>query len=101
MDMIKMKKLIDKVQQRKVRLKAKISLQEELAAAFIFAKDQCCQMWLDEYLLVDNHSEVDNSNLNFNDIINKILLGEYSANLPKTFIFAIKKAQREESDQDE
>eukprot|EP00957_Ditylum_brightwellii_P197368 15037078-Ditylum_brightwellii.AAC.1 len=63
-------------------LKAKITLGEELVAAFLFAVDQQCQMWIDKCLLVDDQSEVNNINLFFDDIINKISLSEYNINLP-------------------
>eukprot|EP00957_Ditylum_brightwellii_P144619 11017105-Ditylum_brightwellii.AAC.1 len=76
-----MKKLTNKVQERKIHLKAKIALREELAAAFLFA--------------------VTNSVLNFNNIISKISLGEYNINLPKMFVSATKKTHCEDSNQDD
>eukprot|EP00957_Ditylum_brightwellii_P210574 15365127-Ditylum_brightwellii.AAC.1 len=94
-----MKKLINKVQERKACLKAKIALHKELAVAFLFVVDQQCQLWLDECLSADDCSEVNNSSLDFNNIISKILLGEYNIDLLKTFISATKKTHCKDSNQ--
>eukprot|EP00957_Ditylum_brightwellii_P032200 2441386-Ditylum_brightwellii.AAC.1 len=96
---MKMKKLTKNVQEREVRLKGKIALKEELATAFLFAVDQCCQMWLDECLSADDRLEVNDSNLFFNDIINKILLGEYNVDLLKTFNFNTRKNERHDKNE--
>eukprot|EP00957_Ditylum_brightwellii_P096324 7336472-Ditylum_brightwellii.AAC.1 len=91
-----MKKLIEKVQEQKVRLKGKIALKEELATAFLFSVDQHCQTWLDKCLSAEDRLEVDDSNLFFNNIINKILLGECNIDLPTTFNFDTRKNERDD-----
>mmetsp|Transcript_18571 Transcript_18571/g.27396 ORF Transcript_18571/g.27396 Transcript_18571/m.27396 type:complete len:105 (+) Transcript_18571:12-326(+) len=55
-------------------------------------------MWRDKCLLTDDCLEVDDSNLNFNTIINKIAFRVYSVNLSRTFNFETKKNPHKEHD---
>eukprot|EP00957_Ditylum_brightwellii_P190265 14482835-Ditylum_brightwellii.AAC.1 len=54
------------------------------------------KMWLDKCLSADDRLEVDDSNLFFNNIINKILLGEYNVDLLTAFNFDARENERDD-----
>eukprot|EP00957_Ditylum_brightwellii_P066451 5044740-Ditylum_brightwellii.AAC.1 len=64
----------------------------------LIEKVQERKMWRDKCLLTDDCLEVDDSNLNFNTIINKIAFRVYSVNLSRTFNFETKKNPHKEHD---
>ncbi len=55
---------------------------------FLFAVDTRFQLWLDECMTLTCHTQVDDSMLNFTQLVEHIRFGTFFVQLPSTFIAA-------------
>jgi hypothetical protein len=82
---LEMNKLLHLVGKHKKQFRDAIALDEWFAARFLFAIDRRVQLFLAQCKAASNRFEVNDKYLDFGDIIESILFGNFRMQLPPTF----------------
>jgi hypothetical protein len=73
------------IEQQQLVFKAKEHLDEDFASKFLLKVDTCFQMWLKQCRIAKNHSNADNSIIDFAHLVSQVLFGSFHITLPPTF----------------